>query len=36
VNVGRFSGAYIVHPPAKVPPWKKEATNRSPEARYSQ
>ncbi len=33
VNVGTFSGAYIVHPPENVPPWKNETPNRMPEKR---
>jgi len=36
MNVGRFSGAYIVHPPLNVWPWKNETPKRSPENRYSQ
>jgi len=33
VYVGTFSGAYIVQPPANVPPWKNEIPMRMPENR---
>ena len=31
VNAGRFKGAYTVHPPLNVPPWKNEIPSKIPE-----